>query len=191
MSNQKISIKNLTLAAMFMALGIILPFFTGQIPQIGSMLLPMHLPVLICGIVCGAPLGAAVGLITPVLRSVMFGMPPLFPTGIAMAVELLVYGFVIGLVYAKLNKSVLNTYIALICAMLVGRVAWGVAMVLISGASGASFTWQIFMAGAFINAIPGIILQLVAIPALISVLNKMGVLGEHVKSEKAFVGTSV
>ena len=46
-------IYDLILAALCMALGIVLPFFTGQIPQIGGMLLPMHLPVLLCGLLCG------------------------------------------------------------------------------------------------------------------------------------------
>ena len=46
-------IQNLVLSAMLLAVGIVLPFFTGQIPKVGSMLLPMHLPVLVCGLVCG------------------------------------------------------------------------------------------------------------------------------------------
>ena len=39
------SIKNLTLTAMFLAVGLLLPFLTGQIPQIGNMLLPMHMAI--------------------------------------------------------------------------------------------------------------------------------------------------
>lgn len=54
---RKRPVYNLVLAAMFLALGIILPFFTGQIPQIGNMLLPMHLPVFLCGLICGWPYG--------------------------------------------------------------------------------------------------------------------------------------
>ena len=48
-TDNKNHIQNLVLAAMLTAVGIVLPFFTGQIPQIGNMLLPMHLPVLVCG----------------------------------------------------------------------------------------------------------------------------------------------
>jgi len=87
--NTKKNILNLTLAAMFMAIGIVLPFFTGQIPQIGKMLLPMHIPVILCGLICGWQYGLVVGFILPFLRYVMFGMPLLFPTGIAMAFELI------------------------------------------------------------------------------------------------------
>ena len=81
-------IRNLVLAAMFVALGLVLPFLTGQVPQIGNMLLPMHLPVLLCGLICGWQYGGVVGFILPPLRYVMFGMPPIFPTGVAMAFEL-------------------------------------------------------------------------------------------------------
>ena len=75
-------IMNLTRASMFLALAYVLPFFTGQVPQIGSMLCPMHIPVLLCGFLCGAPWGLMVGFIAPILRSFVLGMPPMFPTAI-------------------------------------------------------------------------------------------------------------
>lgn len=76
---------NMVLSAMFIAIGLVLPFFTGQVPQIGNMLLPMHIPVLLCGLICGWKYGILVGFILPLLRHTIFGMPILFPTGIAMA----------------------------------------------------------------------------------------------------------
>ena len=91
--------KNMTLAAMFLAIGLLLPLLTGQIPQIGNMLLPMHIPVFLCGLICGWQYGAVVGLILPLVRYVIFGMPALFPTGIAMSFELMTYGLVAGLLY--------------------------------------------------------------------------------------------
>ena len=93
----KHNIKNMTMAAMFLALGLVLPFFTGQIPQIGSMLLPMHIPVFLCGLICGWQYGGIVGFILPLLRYAIFGMPVLFPNGIAMSFELMTYGLVVGL----------------------------------------------------------------------------------------------
>jgi thiamine transporter ThiT len=170
----KSSTKNLVLAALFLALGLVLPFLTGQIPQIGSRLLPMHIPILLCGLICGWKYGGAVGFVTPLLRSVIFGMPPFFPTATAMAFELLTYGLVIGLVYGKMPKKNIGTlYAALVAAMLAGRVVWGIVQFIQLGISGTGFTWQAFMAGAFLNAIPGIILQLILIPALMTALDKM------------------
>ena len=84
----KFSTKKLTLSAAFLGLGLVLPFLTGQVPQVGSMLLPMHIPVLLCGIICGWEYGLAVGAILPLLRSVIFGMPPMYPTALAMTFEL-------------------------------------------------------------------------------------------------------
>ena len=77
---------------MYLAIALALPFITGQIPEIGAMLCPMHIPALLCGFLCGWPWGAAVGFIAPLLRGALFGMPVLFPTGTAMAFELAVYG---------------------------------------------------------------------------------------------------
>lgn len=166
---------NMVWAAMFMALGLVLPFMTGQIPQIGSMLLPMHLPVLLCGLICGWKYGAAVGFVLPLLRFALFGMPPIFPTGIAMAFELAAYGLLAGLLYNRAKwRCVVSLYRCLIAAMIGGRLVWGVVRVLLTGVAGNAFTWQMFMAGAFLNAIPGIILQLIAIPVVMVALDRTG-----------------
>ena len=163
----KTSTRKLTLSALFLALGLVLPLITGQIPQIGKMLLPMHIPVLLCGMVCGWPYGLAVGAVMPLLRGLLFGMPVLYPTGIGMAFELAAYGAVIGLLYAKLNKrGVAGVYMALVPAMLAGRAVWGVAQTVLLGLGGNGFTMQMFIAGAFATALPGIVLQLVLIPVV-------------------------
>lgn len=160
-----------------LALGMVLPFLTAQVPQVGSKLLPMHLPVLICGFLCGWPYGLAVGLITPLLRSVIFGMPPLFPTATAMAFEMAAYGALTGFLYRKVFKgSTVNIYISLVLAMLGGRAVWGLVTWILYSILGNTFTWQIFMAGAFVNAIPGIILQLVLVPVVVMALRKAKVM---------------
>ena len=168
-------LRTLVTAAMLLALGLVLPFLTGQIPQIGKMLCPMHLPVLLCGLLCGWKYGLAVGLILPPLRYVLFFAPPLFPTGTAMAFELAAYGFLAGFLYARSRwQCVVALYRCLIAAMLGGRVVWAVVQVILSGVSGQAFTWQMFLSGAFLTAIPGIILQLVFIPAVMVALDRTG-----------------
>lgn len=168
-------LKTLTLSAMFLALGLVLPFFTGQIPQIGSMLLPMHLPVFLCGLICGWQYGAVVGFIVPLLRSVLFGMPPLFPTATSMAFELMTYGLVVGLLYSRSRWQCIRAlYRCLLLAMLAGRAVWGVVQAVLLGLTGSALTLQVFMASAFLNAIPGIIIQLILIPAVMVALNRTG-----------------
>ncbi len=165
----------MTLSAMFLALGIVLPFLTGQIPQIGSMLLPMHIPVLLCGLICGWPYGLTIGFITPLLRGAMFGVPVFYPNGIAMAFELATYGAVIGFLYSRSRwQCVIVLYRCMIAAMLAGRLVWGIAEVILLGLGSKAFTWQAFIAGAFLNAIPGIIIQLILIPAIMVALNRAG-----------------
>jgi thiamine transporter ThiT len=168
----KTNVKTLTLSAMFLAVALVLPFITGQIPEIGAMLCPMHLPVLLCGYFCGGPWGLAVGLIAPVLRSMIFGMPPMYPTAISMAFELAAYGAVSGLLYAKLPRTKASVYISLVTAMIVGRLVWGAARFVFAGLDITAFGLQAFWAGAVTSAIPGIILQLILIPILVIALDK-------------------
>ncbi len=177
-------IKNLCLAAFFIALGFVLPFVTGSIPQIGNALLPMHIPVLLCGVVCGAKYGAAVGFVTPLLRSVIFGMPPIYPIGLAMALELATYAIVIGVLYNVLKGKPLQIYISLIVSMIAGRIVWGIATMALMGAAGGAFTMQMFLSGAFLTAVPGIVLQLILIPIVIVALRRAKLIDNYVKVEE-------
>ena len=165
-------IVKLTLSAMFLALAFVMPFLTGQIPQIGSMLCPMHIPMLLCGFFCGAPWGLAVGIIAPILRSFTLGMPPMFPAAFCMAFELAVYGFAAGWLHNKLPKKKSYVYVSLFCAMLLGCIVWGVVMFACMGLDASKFGLAAFMAGAFTNAIPGIVLQIVLVPVLVILLDK-------------------
>lgn len=167
-----ITTKKIALASLFIALGLALPFLTGQIPVIGRQLLPMHIPVLLGGFVLGGPLGALVGFITPILRSFLFGMPPLFPTAVAMAFELAAYGFLTGSFYKILPHKEAFIYINLILSMLGGRLVWGMVSFVLFGISGTPFNWGIFLTSAVWSALPGIIVQIVLIPFVIIGLQK-------------------
>lgn len=170
--NKRNNVFHLTVSAICLALCMVLPFLTGQIPQIGSMLSPMHIPVLLCGFVCGPAWAAVVGAFAPILRFALFGMPPLFPTGAAMCFELLTYGVVSGALYRMLPGKKSSIYASLIAAMLTGRVVWGAVSAVLMGASGGEFTFAAFMAGAFINAVPGIVLHIVLIPVIVLALER-------------------
>lgn len=162
----------MVLAAMFLALALVLPFLTGQIQQLGNALCPMHIPVILCGFFCGPWYALAVGFIAPVLRFALFGMPVLMPIGVAMCFELATYGFMTGILYKWLPRKKRYIYVALIGAMICGRVVWGAARVVLLGLGKYEFGWAAFMSGAFLNAIPGIILQLALIPVIVMVLEK-------------------
>lgn len=167
-------LKKLAFSAMFLAIGIILPFFTSQIKEIGDTLLPMHLPVMLCGLVCGPWWGLAVGFITPVLRSMLFGMPPIYPNAVWMAFELATYGGVIGLLYFRKEKSGTGyLYFCLIASMTAGRIVWGIAKTILLGLASKPFTFQMFIAGGITDAIPGIVLQLILIPVIMGIIRKI------------------
>lgn len=170
--NKNKSLFRLILAAMFLALAMVLPFLTGQIKQFGNALCPMHIPILLCGFFCGPWYGLGIGLIAPLLRFALFGMPPIMPTGVAMCFELAAYGFAAGMLYKLLPKKIPYIYVSLIGAMIVGRLVWGCAMLVLMGLGKAEFGWAAFLSGAVTNAIPGIILQIVLIPVLVMALKK-------------------
>ena len=168
----KNSVLRLSYSAVCLALALVLPFLTGQIPQIGNMLCPMHLPVLLCGFLCGWPYGLAVGFAAPILRFALFGMPPIFPTGIAMAFELGTYGLLAGLMNHLLPKKYWTLYVSLAVAMLGGRIVWGLVRLFLAGLSGSEFLFSAFIAGAFTSAVPGIAVQLILIPPIVLALRR-------------------
>lgn len=166
-------IKTMVLAAMFLAVGLVLPSLTGSIKEIGDSLLPMHLVVMLCGAICGWKYGLSVGLILPFLRSVTFGMPPIYPNAVWMATELATYGAVIGIIYAKSKTpKKARVFIALVCAMIAGRIVWGVTKAALLGIAGKPFGIQAFIVGGFLDAIPGIILQFILVPAILLIFDK-------------------
>ncbi len=168
--------KKIAIASMLLAVSFVLPFFTGQIPEIGNMLCPMHIPVILCGFVTGPAWGFVVGLISPVLRSVILGMPPLFPTAFSMAFELSAYGFISGFLFERLPRKNIYIYINLVISMILGRIIWGIVTFMLMGLDTETFGFSVFISSAVINAVPGIILQLIVIPITVIFVDKKGII---------------
>lgn len=175
MSSANSSVKKLVLASLCVALGVVLPLAFHSVANAGSILLPMHIPVLLCGLICGWPYGLACGVLAPVLSSLFAGMPPVayLPS---MVCELAVYGLTAGLIkqFVKTGKPLLDTYVALVCAMLAGRLVFGALNALIFRAG--EYSLAVWATAAFVTALPGIIIQLVAVPALVLALQKAKVI---------------
>ena len=171
--------RTLVFAAMCLALAIVLPFLTGQIPEIGQMLSPMHIPALLCGYICGPVWGLLVGFVAPLLRSVIFGMPP-FPTvALPMAFELAVYGLMSGLLYKLLPKRIPYIDVSLIGSMICGRIVWGIAKLILTVAQKGTFTFAMFISGAVTSSIPGIICHIILIPLIVMALRRAKILSEQ------------
>ena len=173
MVNNMKKIKKLVLSGIFLSIGFCLPLLTSQIKEIGDTLLPMHIPVMLCGLICGGHYGFIIGLILPFLRSLIFGMPPIYPNAVWMALELATYGLVIGLIYSLFkNKNLKSIYISLVSAMISGRIIWGITKAVLMSIGGKFFTFALFISGGFIDALPGIILQLILIPFIMKIIIK-------------------
>ena len=173
-------VKKVVLSGVLLALGMVLPLLTAQIKEIGDTLLPMHLPVLLCGLACGWRFGLPIGLVLPFLRSLVFGMPPIYPNAVWMACELATYGAVSGALYGVIRVRG-RVYFALVGAQFAGRMAWGVAKALLLGVKGTSFPVSAFLMGGFVDAFPGILLQILLIPPLLALLRKLDKSDENCK----------
>ena len=170
------SVLKLTYAALCLALAMVLPFLTAQLPPVAKATSPMHIPIYLCGFLCGWPWGLAVGIIAPLMRSALFGMPVFFPSACAMAFELGTYGLLSGILYSRFPKKTPYIYTALLLSMVSGRIVWGVMRYIFADIQGTAFTFAAFVAGAVTDAVPGIILHILLIPVLVMALKKAGLI---------------
>ena len=168
---KKQTTKQMIITALCIAMGLILPMAFHSIPNAGKIFLPMHIPVLICGLACGWQYGLICGILTPFLSSILTGMPPIayLPS---MLCELAVYGLVSGILIHLIHtkKQYLDLYISLIIAMIAGRITMGMLNALIFQAG--NYKFNLWITGAFVTALPGIIIQLLIIPTIIFALKK-------------------
>ncbi|MBQ8182704.1 MAG: ECF transporter S component [Clostridia bacterium] len=172
MKNEKI--KKTTLTAVFLSIGLVLPFLTAQVPEIGERLLPLHIPVFLCSMICGPQYGVICGVCLPFLRALIFGMPELYPSAVSMGFELPAYALVCGLIYLKFKKkNLFAIYTSLVTAMLAGRLVYAVVQSFILGLGEDGLTLSVFIAKAFTKPLPGIVLQLILIPTIVMTLNAL------------------
>ena len=173
-SRQSIHIRKIVYSAVCIALALVLPLFLGQVQVFMQGISPMHIPALLCGFLCGPVYGLAVGLISPILRSLIFSMPRMYPTAIAMAFELGTYGLVTGLLDKALRKMNFwpRTYIALICAMILGRIVGGAVQAILLGFKGEAYGFQMFVSAYFVGTSVGMVIHLIVIPLILLALDK-------------------
>ncbi len=159
----------IVLSGMLAAVGVLLPFITGHAFGVpGTILLPMHIPVFLMGLLCGPMYGAIGGLMIPVMSSLITGMPSVFPMLPIMAGELFTYGMISGLLYKKFKFSI---YPSLILSMVCGRVVYGLIFTALLYMSGGKLM-ALSVTGALLQGFPGILVQLVLLPAIVAAVNK-------------------
>jgi riboflavin transporter FmnP len=162
--NERNNTKRLVIAGLLLAIGIIVPtiFHTTGLP--GTTFLPMHIPVLLGGFLLPPHLAVLLGMLTPILNSLITGMPALFPMVIIMIFELGVYGLVASVLYRKLR---IPSIISLIVSMIAGRIMVGIVIFVLAAFFSIQLDPMTFIIGGVTTGLPGIIIQLVLIPTLI------------------------
>ena len=179
--NQKSYVRNLVFTAVCAALCIVVPMAFHTIPNAGVVFLPMHIPVLLCGLMCPWPYGLLCGLIGPLLSSLTTGMPPvaMLPS---MMVECAVYGLVtgLGMRFVRTRCATADLYISLVSAMILGRTVAGLAKSLIFAPGTPVFAW---VTTSLVTGIPGILIQLVLMPAIVFALTQAKLLPKRYPKE--------
>ena len=177
MGNRRSALYKMVVTALLLAIGLVLPLLLGQVEVLGQAISPLHIPALLCGLTCGWGWGAALGAVLPLLRSVIFGMPPM-PIAIPMAFEMAVYGALTGLLYPVFRKVIRSRthlpamLVSMIIAMILGRVAGGAAKACVMGFQGNSYTFQTFIAAYFTGTAVGAVIHLIVVPAVALALEK-------------------
>lgn len=166
------SVKTASVCGICIALCYVLPLAFHAL-GLGSVFSPMHIPVLLCGLICGPFYGGFCGVAGPVLSSVLSAMPS--PTGlITMVPELLAYGIISGLLARRIRtgKLIFDLYLALVPAMVLGRVVGGIAQALFVRflTTGQVFSLSIWATSYFVVSLPGILVHLILLPLLVTTL---------------------
>ncbi|PWB68260.1 ECF transporter S component [candidate division GN15 bacterium] len=159
-----------THSALYLALAILLPIAFHAFGLGGRLFLPMHIPPLLAGFLVGPSSGVVVGLLAPLLSYLLTGMPPTYAVPL-MSLELPMYGLVAGVAYRKLH---LNIYVALVLAMIVGRLMFGLGLFVLGMFIELPYTAATFFStgGAIVTGLPGIAVQIVLIPLIVAAFNR-------------------
>lgn len=160
--NKKITTRELVLSGLLLASGILFPMIFHLFGLTGPIALPMHIPVLIGGFLLSPQLALVLGFITPIISGLLTGMPVMFPMAVIMAFELGVYGLTASLATRKFKLSLIPS---LIISMIAGRIAAGFTVAMLVQLFGVKMNPVMFVKGAVVTGMPGIIIQLIFIPA--------------------------
>ena len=165
-------LKKLIVCALCVALCYVLPVVFHMV-GLGTIFSPMHIPVLLCGLVCGGWYGLLCGLLGPVLSSIVSGMPPAIML-VRMIPELMAYGLVtgLGMRFIRTGSLLGDSYISMVIAMILGRVVGGVATAVYYAVTSGTYSFALWGATYFVESLPGILAQLVVIPAVVFTLEK-------------------
>jgi niacin transporter len=171
------SARKVTVGGLFIALSILLPqiFHLAGTPQVGQVLLPMHLPVLLSGFILGPVFGCMVGAASPVLSAMLTGMPMLDRLPF-MVVELAGYGLISGLFYQtlQLRGKKFGAIVSLVSAMIFGRLLYALMAFVAADLLNLSALGVAAVAESVVKGISGIFVQLLLIPTMIYILERSG-----------------
>ena len=175
MNRKNENLRNMIFTAMCIALCPVVPFFAGLFPNGRQLFSPMHIPALLCGLVTGPVYGLAAGVLGPLFSFAVTGMPPAGKLP-QMILELGCYGLFTGLGMKFIRSGKLRTdlWLSLLIAMIIGRIAGGLANALIF--MRGAYSMKMWTTAYFAGTAPGIVIHLLVIPAVYFALEQAGLI---------------
>ncbi len=159
--------RDIILGSLFLALAIIMPYIFHATGISGQIFLPMHIPIIIGGFFLSPMTALMVGALSPLINSLVLGMPVFYPIGLIMTFELMVYGLSIALLRKKLD-----TYYSLLISMILGRITAGLVVFALQNLLNLKLNYMVYVKGAVITGLPGILIQLLLIPIIVKALKR-------------------
>lgn len=166
-------VKKAMITAVCTALCVVLAMAFRALPGGGAIYGPLILPVLLCALVCGAGRGALCAALGVTLSAVINGTPTaaLF---VPVMCECVCCGASAGLVASRAPFGERATYAAVPTGLVLGRVAGGVVEAALFAPDMPGFA--VWAAGYLAASLPGLIVMLVLVPALVRALDAASVI---------------
>ena len=156
-------LRQIPLTALLAVTGVIFPQFF-HLLGLGATFLPLFIPVMLGGFLLRWRFAVTLAIIAPMASFFLTGMPPITPPVLPLVIcELIISATIISFmfVYKHLNK-----WLALILAILADRIFLFFVVFILAPVFGLP---QLFTSVSLVlSGIPGIILQLVVLPAALS-----------------------
>ncbi len=157
--HERIDVDNLLLAVIFSSLGIVFPLLF-HLLGLGSMFLPMYIPLALGSFLLTASNALLIGFFTPFISALITGMPPFYPpVAFIMMAQLAIFCFIISFTTHRFHTGTLASFcIAIIADRSILALCYCFIMPLFS------INPKIYIMYDLFKGMPGIIIMMLVLP---------------------------
>jgi len=162
-----IDVRKLIYSTLFIIGALVLPQLFHMVGWEGPTFLPMNIPVILAGFILGKRYGLLTGIASPIISTLVSGMPVAFPVLPIMILQFGTYGFVAG--YLS-KETKLPAIVMLLLTMILGWISYAIGFYALEIFFVPAISSSLSPISAIITGIPGIIISILAIPLIAKLL---------------------